>query len=79
MRLYYLPNLQIATVCGSEALIRWEHPLHGLLPPYQFITLAESSRLINIGLIKRSETELSAAAQALADTISHLSNHKKFD
>ncbi|AOE86810.1 phospholipase [Pseudomonas sp. TCU-HL1] len=48
MRLYYQPKLQIAThtVCGSEALVRWEHPLHGLLPPDQFIKLAESSRLI---------------------------------
>lgn len=48
MRLLYQPKLQIAThsVCGSEALVRWEHPLHGLLPPDQFIKLAESSRLI---------------------------------
>lgn len=48
MRLLYQPKLQIAThtVCGSEALVRWEHPLHGLLSPDQFIKLAESSRLI---------------------------------
>ncbi|MDT4816460.1 GGDEF: diguanylate cyclase (GGDEF) domain protein [compost metagenome] len=48
MRLFYQPKLQIAThtVCGSEALVRWEHPLHGLLSPDQFIKLAENSRLI---------------------------------
>ncbi len=46
--LHYQPKLQIATnkVCGSEALVRWQHPLHGLLAPDQFIKLAESTGLI---------------------------------
>ncbi|MGQ7956849.1 bifunctional diguanylate cyclase/phosphodiesterase [Pseudomonas sp. SP16.1] len=46
--LYYQPKLQIATnrVCGSEALVRWQHPQHGLLPPNEFIKLAESSGVI---------------------------------
>ncbi|MGH8630564.1 MAG: putative bifunctional diguanylate cyclase/phosphodiesterase, partial [Burkholderiales bacterium] len=46
--LYYQPKLQIATnkVCGSEALVRWQHPLHGLLAPDEFIKLAESTGLI---------------------------------
>ncbi|MFZ3202261.1 MAG: EAL domain-containing protein [Pseudomonas sp.] len=46
--LYYQPKLQIASnkVCGSEALVRWQHPQHGLLPPNDFIKLAESTGLI---------------------------------
>ncbi|RJG11013.1 GGDEF domain-containing protein [Pseudomonas cavernicola] len=46
--LHYQPKLQIATnkVCGSEALVRWQHPVHGLLAPDEFIKLAESTGLI---------------------------------
>jgi diguanylate cyclase (GGDEF)-like protein len=46
--LHYQPKLQIATnkVCGSEALVRWQHPRHGMLPPNDFIKLAESTGLI---------------------------------
>jgi diguanylate cyclase (GGDEF)-like protein len=46
--LHYQPKLQIASnkVCGSEALVRWQHPQHGLLPPNDFIKLAENAGLI---------------------------------
>jgi diguanylate cyclase (GGDEF)-like protein/PAS domain S-box-containing protein len=31
---------------GAEALVRWQHPVHGMVPPGQFITLAEETRLV---------------------------------
>jgi diguanylate cyclase (GGDEF)-like protein len=33
------------TIVGVEALVRWRHPVHGLLPPADFITLAEQTGL----------------------------------
>jgi diguanylate cyclase (GGDEF)-like protein len=32
---------------GVEALLRWRHPMHGLIPPLEFIQVAEQSSLIN--------------------------------
>ena len=40
---YYQPqvNFETSQVCGVEALVRWQHPSHGLLFPDAFIALAE--------------------------------------
>jgi EAL domain-containing protein (putative c-di-GMP-specific phosphodiesterase class I) len=47
--LYYQPTIDCSTnqVKGVEALVRWLHPRRGLIPPDQFIPLAEQSGMIN--------------------------------
>ncbi|HEX2916859.1 MAG TPA: EAL domain-containing protein [Chloroflexia bacterium] len=46
--LYYQPKIDMATnrIRGAEALVRWKHPEQGLLPPVEFIPLAEETGLI---------------------------------
>jgi EAL domain-containing protein (putative c-di-GMP-specific phosphodiesterase class I) len=48
LTLYYQPKVGAATrrVTGMEALIRWRHPDKGLIPPMQFIPMAETNGLI---------------------------------
>ncbi len=45
---HYQPKVTVATgrVTGAEALVRWQHPVHGLLPPGAFIPAAERTGLI---------------------------------
>ncbi|WP_410499292.1 EAL domain-containing protein [Chitinibacter sp. S2-10] len=48
LRLYLQPKVDMASgrVCGAEGLIRWQHATHGLIPPNDFISLAENTGLI---------------------------------
>ena len=45
---FYQPIVELATqrIIGVEALIRWQHPVRGLIGPSEFVHLAEETRLI---------------------------------
>ncbi len=47
--LYYQPQINLRTqkIVGVEALIRWIHPIKGIIPPDEFIPVSEETRQIN--------------------------------
>ncbi|RZM77437.1 EAL domain-containing protein [Leptolyngbya iicbica] len=61
---YYQPIIDLKTqrLIGFEALIRWQHPTQGLVPPGDFIPIAEETGLI----LAISQGVLKAACQQLA-------------
>ena len=48
LQLHYQPQVSIdgSTIIGVEALVRWPHPVHGMVPPSEFIGIAEERGLI---------------------------------
>jgi len=48
LELFYQPKLRVETrtLCGAEALLRWRHPQRGIVPPSEFVSVAEESGLI---------------------------------
>jgi diguanylate cyclase (GGDEF)-like protein len=49
LRLHYQPKVDAhrGTICGVEALLRWKHSKHGMIPPSVFVPLAEKMGLIS--------------------------------
>jgi len=65
LQLYYQPRIDTQTgeLCSMEALVRWIHPEMGMIPPLDFIPLAESSGLIQqIGVIVMAQACAQLAA-----------------
>lgn len=50
LQAYYQPKLTLAdgVIRSAEALVRWHHPQRGLVPPAEFIALAEETGLIGV-------------------------------
>jgi diguanylate cyclase (GGDEF)-like protein len=71
--LHYQPivDLQLGNVGGVEALVRWEHPEHGLLGPAHFLPLVEQSgltRALTMFVLDRALEEIGEHRRAGIDT-----------
>ncbi|WEJ61605.1 EAL domain-containing protein [Thiomicrorhabdus lithotrophica] len=73
--LYYQPKVDVTEhVIGYEALIRWQHSQQGLLPPAEFIQVAEEcGQIINIGTWVLRQACLQLSLWAQSDKTQHLS------
>ncbi|MDH5324397.1 MAG: EAL domain-containing protein [Gammaproteobacteria bacterium] len=63
LRVYYQPRMQLDSgdIVAVEALLRWQHPDFGLLPPSKFIKIAEETGLIypiGLWLLKSACTQI---------------------
>lgn len=65
LTVHYQPKLSVAggEVEGVEALVRWEHPQRGLLPPGAFLEIAERSDLMGPLTLSVLSTSLPQAAE----------------
>ena len=69
LRLHYQPQARLdGSIVGFEALLRWQHPVRGLVPPGTFIPIAEDSgMIIAIGewVLREASREAASWAQPL--------------
>ena len=66
--MYYQPRVDTMTgaLCGMEALVRWLHPERGLLPPEEFIQIAEDTgmiREIGAAVVEKTIAQIAAWQQ----------------
>ncbi len=72
LRLFLQPKVDVASgaLCGAEALLRWQHPTRGLVPPMDFIPFAEQTGFIRqltlwmFGEVARRQSALTAMGVA---------------
>jgi diguanylate cyclase (GGDEF)-like protein len=69
--LHYQPKAELPSgrVAGVEALVRWQHPVHGLLSPAEFIPLAERTGIVQPLTWRILRTALEQNARWAADGI----------
>jgi len=71
--LYFQPQMEEGRIIGAEALLRWRHPVRGILAPGEFIEVAEESGLIvPIGKMVVSDAFRQVAAWAENDLTAKL-------
>jgi diguanylate cyclase (GGDEF)-like protein len=72
--LVYQPQVDLRTgeVFGVEALARWEHPRRGLVPPGEFIPIAEHSGIIKQMTLVALEIALSERDSSLSRELGHI-------
>jgi diguanylate cyclase (GGDEF)-like protein len=78
LRVVYQPVVHLAsnTIVGVEALLRWDHPTRGMIPPVEFIPLAETNgAILDIGdwVMKESLRQLRLWDQSSPDHRLHIS------
>ncbi|HEX8592871.1 MAG TPA: EAL domain-containing protein [Pseudomonas sp.] len=74
LQLHYQPivDLRVGKIAKLEALVRWEHPVHGLLTPDRFIRIAEANGLIvelDNWVLRRACRDLSELTRNGLDTL----------
>jgi diguanylate cyclase (GGDEF)-like protein/PAS domain S-box-containing protein len=76
LEVFYQPTIDLDTgrVCGAEALVRWNHPIRGLLPPNDFIPAAEE-----IGVIEAIGARVLERAAAAATKLAPLCDGGEFE
>jgi len=69
LRLFLQPKVSLKTgrVVGAEALVRWEHPVRGVLPPRGFVPFAEQTGFVRL-LTGWMLEEVTRTARQLADS-----------
>ncbi|SCX37898.1 diguanylate cyclase (GGDEF) domain-containing protein [Klenkia marina] len=80
---HYQPllHLRTRTVTGVEALVRWQHPERGLLPPAEFVPVAEASGLVDeltrwvLATVSRDAAEWDAMGLPLTAAVNISATH----